>query len=46
MGIKHVINMGCTFIFVADVELSCEMGIVMVREAIKVDVVGISYEVS
>ena len=38
--------MGCTFIFVGDVELSCEMGIVMVREAIKVDVVGISCEMS
>ena len=36
--------MGCTFIFVGDVELSCEMGIVMVREAIKVEVFGISYE--
>ena len=46
MGIKHVINMGCTFIFVGDVELSCEMGIAIVCEAIKVDMFEASYEVS
>ena len=44
MGIKHVINMGCTFIFVGDVELSYEIEIVIVRKAIKVEVFGISYE--
>ena len=35
IGIKHVINLEHTFIFVGDVELSYEMGIVIVREAIK-----------
>ena len=43
IGIKHVINVEYTFIF-GDVELSYEMGIVIVREAIKVEVFGISYE--
>ena len=44
MGIKNVINVEHTFIFIGDVELSYEMGIVIVREAIKVEVFGISYE--
>ena len=41
---KHVIKLEHTFIFVRDVELSYEMEIVIAHEAIKVDVVGISYE--
>ena len=41
-----MINVEHTFIFIGDVELSYEMGIVVVREAIKVDMCGISSEMS
>ena len=44
IGIKHVINVEHTFIFIGDVELSYEMEIVIAHEAIKVEVFRISYE--